>query len=655
MEEVAGVEKKDEELLEKIKGDIEAANRYYDSDVEPMLLERNRIYHGDKEYYRQKYPELSEVSDLVTTDLADIIEWSMPSLMKAYFSGASIVSIRGVGAEDEGPPAKVMEALINYQLTKLNKFFVVCYDWIKAALMENAAAIKCSWVRETKRDRRFVEILSAEETAALAESGKAEVIRKEKVPGAEGLYKVEFATVKLARNAPKVENVPAAELRFSPDATDLDNCHFVAHRKIVTVDYLRKMEKEGLYRKVDEVVENLGSVKYTETERLNNPNIDVYARDEDQTARKRVELYECYVKYDADGDQMLEDWIVTVANDVIIRKEPNTYGRHPFFVLSPVRDPGRIWPKKGIGQFVSEIQSLKTAFLRQIVNNTALNNDLPAFVDENRVNILDVVERRKTIRVTGSPRDAISFPPLQPMAPWTMQFLEYLEGAKEQATGVTRYNQGLDANSLNKTATGISIIHESSNQRLELVARILLETGLTPFFRFLITLNQRFIDQPQVIRLANEPLMVRGDDLQGNFDLEINASLGVGSKTTEMQNMQMLLSMYPQLAQAGIVQPQNVYNAVRKLLEIMGYKNTGEFISPPPPPAMPGGIPGAAQPPGLPGGFSSLPAGQPQGAMAAGPGTPGALATAQGLPAAGPTAADAAFWQQVLAGAKQGG
>lgn len=105
--------------------------------------------------------------------------------------------------------------------------------------------------------------------------------------------------------------------------------------------------------------------------------------------------------------------------------------------------------------------------------------------------------------------------------------------------------------------------------------------------------------------------------------------------------MQMLLSMYPQLAQAGIVQPANVYNAVKKLLEIMGYKNTGEFISPPqlpqPGPAtgLPGGLPGSVQAPGLPGSLSSsFPAGQPQGAL------PGA---------------DAAFWQKVLQGASGNG
>lgn len=577
---------KNEELLQRLKADIEAANRHYGSDIEPMILERNKVYSGDKEYYRGKYPDLSEVSDLVTTDLADIIEWSMPSLMKAYFSGADIVSVRGVTEEDE-ENAKVMGALVNYQLTKLNKFFVVCYDWIKSAFIENAAAIKCSWVRETKRDKEFVEVLSAAQLAALKESPGAEVLSARALPEAEDLFKVEFATLKLVKNQPKIENVPAAELRFSADAHDLDECHFVAHRKIVTVDYLRKLEKEGVYQDIDKVVEALGSVRYTEAERQNNPDIGVSSAQESETARKRVELYECYVKVDMDGDQMLEDWIITVAGDVIIRREPNTYGRHPFFLLSPVREPHRIWPKKGLGEFVSEIQSLKTAFLRQIINNTALNNDLPAFVDENRVNIMDVVERRKTIRVSGPPGTAVSFPPLQPMAPWTMQFLEYLEAAKEQATGVTRYNQGLDANSLNKTATGISIIHESSNQRLELVARILLETGLTPFFRFLIMLNQKFVDQPQVIRLANQPLIIRGDDLQGNFDLEINAALGVGSKATEMQYIQTLLGMYPQLMQAGIVEPRNIYNAVKKMLEIMGYKNAGEFISQPPPPQSP--------------------------------------------------------------------
>ena len=86
--------------------------------------------------------------------------------------------------------------------------------------------------------------------------------------------------------------------------------------------------------------------------------------------------------------------------------------------------------------------------------------------------------------------------------------LEYLDTVKENRTGITKYNQGLDSNSLNKTATGISIITQQSNQRLELIARIFAETGMTELFRFLIKLNQLFVNQALVIRLTNGPMQI---------------------------------------------------------------------------------------------------------------------------------------------------
>ena len=54
-------------------------------------------------------------------------------------------------------------------------------------------------------------------------------------------------------------------------------------------------------------------------------------------------------------------------------------------------------------------------------------------------------------------------------------FIELLDGEKENRSGVTRYNQGLDANSLNKTATGIAAIQNAAEQRIELVARLFAE------------------------------------------------------------------------------------------------------------------------------------------------------------------------------------
>ena len=55
-------------------------------------------------------------------------------------------------------------------------------------------------------------------------------------------------------------------------------------------------------------------------------------------AREEVTIYECYTKIDFNGDGILEDMIITVAGDVILRAEPNYMGRHPFFSISPTKE-----------------------------------------------------------------------------------------------------------------------------------------------------------------------------------------------------------------------------------------------------------------------------------------------------------------------------
>ena len=144
--------------------------------------------------------------------------------------------------------------------------------------------------------------------------------------------------------------------------------------------------------------------------------------------------------------------IITVAGDVILRAEPNYMGRHPFFSISPTKDPHRIWVKRSYAELIGELQDMKVALTRQIVQYIALTNDPKMILSEDSINISDYIEGRKVIRKKpGSPMGDAAMPmPVNQLSPQTFQFLEYLEGQKENRTGITRYNQGLDANSLNK-------------------------------------------------------------------------------------------------------------------------------------------------------------------------------------------------------------
>ena len=277
--------------------------------------------------------------------------------------------------------------------------------------------------------------------------------------------------------------------------------------------------------------------------------------------------------------------IITICGDTIIRMEQNYMGIHPFFAISPTKDPHRIWVKRSYAELIGELQDLKVALTRQIMQNVALTNDPKMLLDETAINIDDFVQGRKVVRMkAGHSLNEVAMPmPVTPLSPQTFTFLEWVEGQKENRTGITRYNQGLDANSLNKTATGISAILGQSSQRLELVARMFAETGLYELFRFMVSLNQKFIDQATVIRLTNKEMRITPEDLDGSFDLIVNAGISIATKESTIMATQTLLTAIMQANAGGymVSTPENIYNLFKKWIESIGFKNYGDYITDP--------------------------------------------------------------------------
>jgi len=572
----------DRELLKnKIKTDIESAEGYFEDYIKPKLIERYQIYNADKTYYEKLFAKLSKRSSVISTDVADTVEWALPSLMRIFFGGEDVITIKGRQPEDDRN-AEIMQQLINFQIQVQNPGFLVFYRWFKDALVSGLGVIKAWWERQTE-DYEFKDLFSIEEAEVLKSNSVIEVISEQ--PAENGVYVViTYRIKKTTKNQPAFTNISPDEFIFHPDASNIKDATFVAHRKVVTVDYLRRKAKEGLYdaSAVEEAIKAGEENQVSSQDELSvviRPNQSQFTRpDAQDEARKLIKIYECYTKYDINDDGLLEDVIVTVANDVVLRLEENLYGRPPFFVLCPILEPYEIWGKS-FADILKDIQAIKTALIRQILVNIALNNEPKKEVLETAVALEDLTLDKEFIRVRQS--GAIKPLPVQPLAPWTYNFLEYIEGLKENRTGITRYNQGLDARSLNKTATGIQLIMGAAQQRLELVARIFAETGIKDFFRFLVGLNQRFITEDVVIRLTNEPITITPDDLQGNFDLEISAGMGVGVKEQNLQSLQALMQIYPQFVQAGIVTPKNIYNLAKKYIEALGFKNVDDFLTNP--------------------------------------------------------------------------
>lgn len=564
-----------------ILADIQRANNFFNSKVEPTLRLRHQIYEADRAYYKKRFSNTSGQSDFVSFDFWSIVQWAIPSIMNSFFGADDAVVIVGRNEEDV-PRAEILKSLVDFQLMTQNKGFLVLWDWFVDAFQYNLGAIKVWWERVEDWGEDQFEYADVTRLMMLQSDQWCQITSAEG-PDIFGNYQVSYKIGRLKTNKPVVEPVRITDLRWSPEAKSIEEANFVAHRQTITADHLRRQARNGVYdiNAVERAIANSGNggVVYNAFEMELNDELNQRPEDEDG-ARSLFELYECYVKLDINGDGLLEDALISVVGDEVLRVEENPYGRVPIFTLSPIRDPFKVLASLSLAEIVGEVQTIKTALMRQFLINTVNANNQRFFIDTTGVNIKDLQENRQYINIKGKDPRTIVFPfPQAPLATWTMPLFEYFEGALEQWTGRTRYNQGTDSSSLNKTATGISLLQQASEQRIDYIVRVFAETGVGELLRFLVELNQRYIDQPQVIRLKNQMLQVSPDDLKGEFDIDVNTEAGVGKRRQTIQNLQLYLSaIAPTGMQIGAITPGEWAKAAQKLLQESGIRNPHEYV-----------------------------------------------------------------------------
>ena len=584
-----------EKIMASVRDGIDVANKYYEGTVEPKLIHRQRLRYGEQKLYKEKLPNLSRKSKFVSMDLANVIEWMKPSLVEVFTGNESPVTIAGSTIQNDDTATKIQQ-LIEYQLMRKNNYTSMVSDVVDEALSTNLGVTKIWWKREENRTRYklMYDVNDIQQAMMLTQaslSGEIEIKSIKPLKDAPDLYEVQFDHVKVTSNHPVVEYVPPTELRFTPEGSNLQSCKFVAHRKIVKGDYLKRKELDGTYQNVDKALEDAGDTRYTNADEYVNParNQGGMKPTDHDKASKDVELYECYVDVDYNNDGVYEHLIVHCVGNVPLSIQVNEFDLAPFFALGSVRESRKIFADHALAEQVEGLQDLKTALIRQIIINVAKNNDQQKFIDYSKVADIDaLMNGDEYVPINGDPSAAIANPPPANLSPLSMDLVNYAESELQNRTGSTKYNQGLDSNSLNSTATGITAILGQSDKRIRLIARLFAENWIVPMIRFLILLNRKYGEDVQTFRFKDSEVSISSNDLDIDYDLVINVGNGAGTKEARIQSYMMLLSnVYPTLSQAGVATPKSYYAAGTALLEEMGLKNTqGILLDPDSPEAQ---------------------------------------------------------------------
>lgn len=619
-----------QKVVDIVKRDIDLGRRSNQNESDLRIKHYNA--------YRAKgdgKPDRPGRSRIACSDIMDAIEWMMPSLIKTFAGSYECVSVSPVGAEDVDKAEK-LQKLLNWQfLSPHVNGFNVLYMWIKSSLIYGTSVVKVTWVDKYKKKGFDIPIAGEEEIAAIMndddyidvyaspeEVVPGTVLSQEMLDAASrspsmlasigqmnapgvGIQPVAVAPMRVYRDVrgikkiktysgPQVEVVSPEDFYIDPDAKSIDSAQFVVHRVWKTFGEMKRLEEDGVYRDVDRVLSLMDknredAYNAEESERYaaagaQDPALNETSDADKQTARKKLEVFEWWGKLDLAGDGIQENYLVVLCGDNILRMERNPYAHEqpPFEVLRPMLDPFK-FTGVGVPELVGEFQEVKTAIMRQTLDNISFQNNGMWIVNRHAGVDLNALLNPRPGAVV---RTNIVQGAVQPVTPSSLQsmplnMIELVDSMMQKRTGVTSYNQGVDANSLNKTATGITKIMNASAQRIELIARIMAETGIRPLYQKLLMLNQQFVDQAIVIRVFNEPITISPDDLAGEFDVSVDVGGATNKDEARTQQLMLLMQYAANLMQLGVMRPVNVYEICRKMMQIWGWKDCERYVSDP--------------------------------------------------------------------------
>ena len=579
----------EDELRGIVAGQIRGALGFDHDQLSSRRADNLARYEG--EFYGDEREGRSKV---MSRDVMETVEAVMPSLVRTFLGTDQVVQFEPNGPEDDDYAEQATD-YVNYILMADNDGVRIGYDWMKSALISGTSVVKLWWdeTEKTKEeeyncldDQQFMDLVSddsievIEHTAYGVVNGQpverdVAVIAPQMGVGVGVTHDVKvkktFTKARLRWEALAPEEFLVNRRARTLDEDD-ETFYFCAHRTARSIDALKaEGYDEDLLERIATEYEELYLAE--EQERFDDLE---YSSEFREVGHKRVWVYECYMRLDYDEDGAAELRKMTVigggVNTEILDNE--VVEELPFADLSAVRLPHRFngW---SLSELVKDIQRLKTTLWRAMMDGLYQSLFPHKAVDQNKVELDDLLseEPGSLFRTNGSPHDAILPIATQWNGVQGFSMIEYIDRVLISRSGVNDLAGGLDANALQgETARGVEEAASAAKARIELMARMMAETGWKRLCKLALKMVNRYQDKQRVVRLRGEWVNVDPRSWNVDMDVRVNVGLGVGSKAEQIAKLNAVLNEQKEiLVQMGPDNPlsplDKFYNTLTKLTE----------------------------------------------------------------------------------------
>jgi len=331
------------------------------------------------------------------------------------------------------------------------------------------------------------------------------------------------------------------------------------------------------------------SIDYLEDNQVRYQEDLVGLNDDGDKSSDEILIHECYSRIDINDDGKSELVKILLAGDSTYKAlSIEEVDSMPFISITPVIMPHRFYGRS-VSELVEDIQLIKSTVMRQMLDNMYLTNNNRIAVQDGQVSLDDLLTNRPggIVRTKQPPSNVMMAMNTQPIGDQAAGLLGYLDSVKESRTGITKQSQGLDPNTLNKTATGINQILTQSQMRMELIARIFAETGIKDLGYKMFELVCKYQQKEKILKIRGKFIPMRPFEWRDKVNVTVAVGLGTGSKE---QQLILLTSILERQLQAinlqqnvygPMVNLRNIYNTLKKLIENAGLGNIEPYFMDP--------------------------------------------------------------------------
>ncbi len=529
----------------------------------------------------------------VSSDTHDAVETILPDMLDVAFAGDQICRFEPETEEEEDAADDASRA-VNHIFRVKNNGFLLAHNVIKDALQQRNGFLHWFVVDEQKTetfnwqgtDDDLAFQWPEMEAEAKRRDEKLQIIEQEEQGG------IFLLTIKRTFSEPqiKIECVPPAEVMIHRTHSSplLHDCRYVSVLSRVT---LSDLKERGFDVDEDDLGDDIGpslSGNYGNADPLQHGKLYSAQEIDGDPSQRELWLRTEYVLADYDGDGIAERRRVYRLHGKILENEP--FNQVSVACASPYLRQHR-WDGYSVWDHVKEIQEYKTQILRDLADSLSLATSPRLLVQtDSKYSPVPMLEDLVDNRIGGlirtpdmnSVREIVTTFVGQQALP----FLEVVEGMKENRLGITRHNQGIDADSLNKTLGGMRMMERAAERRMKLIARIFGETLFAPMSKGVLQLltSSKFGEIKAKVKgkyVTFDPAKWRD-----NYDMSVSVGLGTGDKENEVMALNNLYQLQMNTLGSGLANPkgvpvitaEHVSHTIGKIAENSGFNQPSDFV-----------------------------------------------------------------------------